>query len=242
MYLMRLDDASEYMDIDKWLRMEQLLDKYNVKPIFGIIPNNSDPDLLKYGKVDDFWELMQSWQNKGWIPALHGYTHVFETEEGGINPVNLRSEFAGLSFEKQCEKIMMGEKILLENGIKADIFFAPAHTFDDNTIKALKKVSNIRCVSDTIASNVYCKDDVFFVPQQSGKCRKLPFKVVTFCYHPNIMSDCDFFMLEESLKKMSFSKFEQEMLKKRKKGLFDRLLERIYFCLRIIKKNRFLFL
>ena len=46
--LLRLDDASEYMDVDKWRNMERILDKYNVKPLFGIIPANNDEKLLKY--------------------------------------------------------------------------------------------------------------------------------------------------------------------------------------------------
>ena len=48
MYLLRLDDASEYMDTGKWARTEKLLDKYGVKPIFGIIPHNEDPQLITY--------------------------------------------------------------------------------------------------------------------------------------------------------------------------------------------------
>ena len=52
-YLIRLDDASEYMDLDKWSRMEELLDKYNIKPIFGIIPDNQDPKLV-YFESEEF--------------------------------------------------------------------------------------------------------------------------------------------------------------------------------------------
>lgn len=55
MYLMRLDDASEHMDTDKWTRMEKLLDKYGIKPIFGIIPHNEDPQLITYENNPTFW-------------------------------------------------------------------------------------------------------------------------------------------------------------------------------------------
>ena len=41
-YLIRLDDACETMDLNKWLRMESLLSKYNVKPLIAVIPNNED--------------------------------------------------------------------------------------------------------------------------------------------------------------------------------------------------------
>lgn len=231
MYLMRLDDASEYMDIDKWTRMEDLLDKYGIKPIYGIIPNNQDTDLLKYGKVNGFWKLMQSWNMKGWCPALHGYTHVFQTEEGGINPVNNRSEFAGLPYEVQCKKIKSGYDILKENGINPAIFFAPAHTFDDNTIKALKDNTDIRIISDTIANDIYYKDEIYFVPQQSGRCRELPFKITTFCYHPNIMKNKDFELLEEFLKKhhQEFGMMSSVILKKRSFGISDSIFKKLYF-------------
>ena len=32
-YIMRLDDAAEKMDVEKWNRIELLLDKYNIKTI-----------------------------------------------------------------------------------------------------------------------------------------------------------------------------------------------------------------
>lgn len=231
---MRLDDASEYMDLKKWKRMEELLDKYGIKPIYGIIPANEDPELLKYGRVEGFWNLMISWKDKGWTPALHGYTHVFETNDGGINPVNRRSEFAGVSLERQRQKIRAGYSTLKEHGILPAVFFAPAHTFDTNTLVALKEESPIRIISDTVANNVYFDDGFYFIPQQSGHCRKLPFKVTTFCYHPNIMSDADFIALDSFFKsyRNKFVDASSLNMKKRYHGIFDQLLEKIYFIRR----------
>lgn len=231
MYIIRLDDASEYMDIVKWKRMEELLNKYDVKPIFGIIPANEDPELLKYGKVDDFWGLMTTWIEKGWVPALHGYSHVFETNEGGINPVNKRSEFAGVPLERQKEKISEGTRILMEHAITPCVFFAPAHTFDANTIRALKEASNIRIVSDTIAYDMYKGEDgITYIPQQSGRVRKLPFKTVTFCYHPNLMNDEAFENLEQFIEENrdSFSDLSIENVTRRK-NMLDKMLNWLYF-------------
>ena len=234
MYIMRLDDASEYMDLEKWKRMEQLLDKYGIKPIYGIIPANEDPELLKYGKVEGFWNLMTSWKEKGWAPALHGYTHVFETDDGGINPVNSRSEFAGVSLERQRQKIKEGYSTLKEHGILPTVFFAPAHTFDKNTLVALKEETPIRVISDTVANDVYYDDGIYFIPQQSGHCRKLPFKTTTFCYHPNIMDDAAFWDLEDFLKrnKSYFVQFNNMRLRMRKKSFLDCILKHIYFLRR----------
>ena len=55
-YIIRLDDASEIMNVSTWERIEELLDNYNIKPIVGIIPNNKDTLLNKMFKnqKDDY--------------------------------------------------------------------------------------------------------------------------------------------------------------------------------------------
>lgn len=231
MYILRLDDAAENMNWKNWQQIEKLLDKYNIKPIYGIIPNNMDIDLLKYDKVDNFWDEMNRWNDKGWIAALHGCTHVFETNEGGINPVNMRSEFAGVPLERQRKKIREGLNIMLKNGINPKIFFAPAHTFDMHTLDALRIESDIRIISDTIANNTYFAHGFYFIPQQSGKCRNLPFKVTTFCHHPNTMTEMDFIYLEKFLEKnhKKFINFSEVELNNRKISSFDKLLQKLYF-------------
>lgn len=229
-YIIRLDDAADRMDCNKWNRMENLLDKYNIKPLVGVIPNCKDEMMNKYEVDSGFWDKIRKWEEKKWTIALHGYEHVYYTTDGGINPVNKRSEFAGLSLEEQKEKIKKGIKIFNENGIEPQVFFAPSHTFDENTIIALKEESNIRIISDTIANDSYYYNGFTFVPQQSGKVRNLPFKINTFCYHPNIMTDNDFELLESFIVK--YRKYFMEFpikITNRKRGLIDNLLRIIYF-------------
>lgn len=241
-YIMRLDDASEYMDAAKWEKMENLLDKYKISPIVGVIPENQDPDMIGvYRKDCTFWNKVHSWNDKGWTIALHGYSHVFETNCGGINPVNDRSEFAGLSLENQKEKVRLGYAKLMKYGIKPSIFFAPAHTFDENTLRALKEESDICIISDTIANDVYYQSGFYFIPQQSGHVRKLPFKLCTFCYHPNIMTDEDFIKLEDFLEvygKKYFVRFSELKLKKKKATCFDKMLKVFYFARRYGKGKK----
>ena len=234
-YLVRLDDASDYMDVEKWQRMETLIDKYGIKPLVGIIPDNKDASLIYNYKQDlTFWNKVLSWKNKGWELALHGCYHKYTTKEGGINPVNKRSEFAGVSLDEQRKMIRHGIDILKQYGIVTNVFFAPSHTFDKNTLIALKEESNIRIISDTIANDVYFENDLYFIPQQSGRVRKLPFKLCTFCYHPNTMSDKDFENLETFLRKyyFKFVAVREIELKKRSKSLFDKLLHFMYFVKR----------
>lgn len=228
-YILRLDDASDYMDIEKWMRMERLLDKYQIKPIFGIIPKNGDESLVsKYQQNPEFWSLMHSWIDKGWIPAMHGYEHRYVTEDGGINPVNKRSEFAGLSYEEQAEKIRKGYQLLVEHDISPEIFFAPSHTFDENTLKAIKSETPIRIISDTVAWDVYKEGEFWFIPQQSGSVRKLLFKTVTFCYHPNTMSDKAYEELESFISKNHFITIEHVETNRRMK-MIDKILRFLYF-------------
>ena len=231
-YILRLDDASDYMDLEKWSRMEQLLDKYQIKPIFGIIPKNGDESLVsKYQQNPEFWTLMHSWIDKGWIPAMHGYEHRYVTKYSGINPVNKRSEFAGLPYEKQAEKIRKGYQILVKHDISPEIFFAPSHTFDENTLKAIKSETPIRIISDTIAWDVYKDGDFWFIPQQSGSVRKLPFKTVTFCYHPNTMSDKAYEELGSFVKKNRGNFIAVIDTKDKSLSIADRLLQKIYMSM-----------
>ena len=229
-YIIRLDDAADRMDYQKWDQMESLLDKYNIHPLVGVIPNCKDKMMDIYDVDPDFWDKVHQWEEKGWTIALHGYEHVYYTNEGGINPVNERSEFAGLSLEKQKLKIKNGVEIFHDHGLEPKVFFAPSHTFDLNTLEALKQESNIHIISDTIANKPYSRYGLTFVPQQSGRVRKLPFKVVTFCYHPNMMTQEDFEVLGSFLKTNCNNFFDFPVNEvERKKNVLDFLFSKLYF-------------
>lgn len=232
-YILRLDDACERRNRKNWERMEKLLDKNDIRPVVGIIPKCEDPLMEQYEYDENFWDRVEQWQRKGWTIALHGFNHLYISESGGMNPVNNRSEFAGVSYEEQERKITEGLKIFNSHGINPKVFFAPSHTFDENTLKALKHVSEVEIISDTIAYDAYWKYGFTFVPQQSGKVRKLPFKVVTFCYHPDMMTEKDFDELSAFLEKNGhlFTNI-LNCKSKRKENLFDRLLRKLYFIKR----------
>lgn len=229
-YILRLDDAAPHADWEKWERMEGLLDKYKTRPLVGIIPDCKDMKINKLGERKDFWEKVGIWKEKGWTIAMHGYDHVYITDDGGFNPVNHKSEFAGVPLEIQKEKIRKGVSIFREHGIEPKVFFAPSHTMDMNTIEALKQESKIRIISDTIANSSYRRWGMTFVPQQSGRMRKLPFKVVTFCCHPNMMDEKEFECLEVFFKKhwKDFCDFPLEE-SDRRETVYDRMLREFYF-------------
>ena len=49
-FLIRLDDIAENMNWDMMEKVTNLFDKFKIKPVLGIIPNNKDPELLSYPK------------------------------------------------------------------------------------------------------------------------------------------------------------------------------------------------
>lgn len=241
-YLIRLDDACPTMDAAKWQRMEGLLDRYGVRPMVGIIPANNDPKQKIDSEDVTFWNKVKTWENKGWSIALHGYDHCYISNDGmkGLNPLWERSEFAGVSLEKQKEKIREGVKIFRSHSIDPQYFFAPSHTFDGNTLRALKEESNIRIISDTIATKPYRKDDFVFIPQLGGHCTEMKIPGIwTFCLHPSTMRDENFDTTENFLKahKAEFISFSDLLLSRLKgKSIIDKLLSWAYFTRRKLRK------
>ena len=49
-FLIRLDDIAENMNWDMMKQATDLFDKYNIRPVLGVIPNNKDAKLLSYPK------------------------------------------------------------------------------------------------------------------------------------------------------------------------------------------------
>lgn len=240
-YLIRLDDACPTMNLDNWLRIEKILDETNVNPMVGIIPANKDSEQQISTTDPNFWDKVKEWENKGWAIAMHGYDHNFISDKGlfGLNPLWVRSEFAGLPFEEQKEKIRNGITIFRENGIEPKYFFAPAHTFDENTLKALREESNIRIISDTIATKPYRMKDFVFIPQLGGHCieMKIP-GIWTFCLHPSKMSNQDFITTENFIKshKNEMIGFDQLDLSNLKgKDFIGKIFSYIYFAKRKLK-------
>lgn len=241
-YLIRLDDACPTMDLKKWQRIEYILDAACILPMVGIIPANKDPEQQIDIADQNFWNKAKKWKEKGWTIALHGYDHYFISDAGlnGLNPLWARSEFAGLPLKFQKEKIRNGIAILRINGIDPKLFFAPAHTYDENTLNALREESNIRIICDTIAIKPYRMRDFVFIPQNGGgRCAEIKIPGIwTFCLHPSTMKDEDFIKTEYFLKShmnafIGFDRLDLSNLKG--KNIMGKLISYIYFAKRRLK-------
>ena len=236
-YIIRLDDACPNMNKEKWDRIEAILDKYDIKPIVGIIPKCEDMELKKNKIINDFWEEYAiKWQEKKWIIAQHGLKHNLNTY--------IRTEYVGKTYEQQKQNLIEGNRILKKHNIRPICFFAPAHTFDDNTIKACIELDFFKFISDGVAMYPYKYNNMFFLPNIFDTPHKiLPFGIYTFVFHPNNMKDKDYEYLEIFIKK-NRNKFDVELnellvkYSSRKRNIIDIFIQFLIELMRKIKGTK----
>lgn len=189
--LLRFDDICPTMDFGRFHMAMELMDSVGVKPLIGVIPECKDPDLQIEPYHYDFWDFVKSLQSKGYIVAMHGLYHVFDTNCRGMVNEGFKSEFAGHTYEEQYRKIKKGKEILEEHGITTDIFFAPAHSYDKNTIKALAD-NGFRYMSDGKSSKSYTMYGVKCIPCRSSgvpKFKKNKYYTAVFHAHEWVRED-----------------------------------------------------
>jgi len=237
-YIIRLDDACPTMNKSNWNRIEKLLNFYNIKPIVAVVPNNQDENLMIDEVDKEFWEKVKNWQQKGWEIALHGYEHKYATQAKSIVPINDYSEFAGVTLEKQCEKIKEGIAIFKKYNISTRVWVAPAHSFDENTIKALKAESDITIISDGIAFAPFWEYGMHWIPQQVWKFREMFFGTWTGCFHPDTMGEQEFIRLENFIKKNAtkFIAIDDLTFNTRVKNMIEQFFEKRYW--KMLAKKR----
>jgi len=202
--LIRIDDIAENMNWELMDKSEKLFDKYKIKPLLGIIPENKDPELRTHPHNSEFWKRVKIWRDKGWEISMHGYTHVYSQRTKKKDYFNYggQSEFFGLSYNSQIDRIKLGIKKFKDNGINVRSFFAPNHTYDINTFKALND-SGIKIVIDGYGLFPFHKFNLFFVPQLFYKEIILPIGIQATQIHLNNWNDKDFEKFEKLISKNS---------------------------------------
>ncbi len=190
-YLIRIDDICPTMNWAVWRAVEDVLVRYNISPLLAVVPDNQDPHLQITPARVDFWDCVRRWQALGWTIGLHGYRHSYVTRESGLLGINSFSEFAGLPEAEQLAWLRAALDIFRREGVSTDLCVAPAHSFDAATLRALIQVG-IRTVSDGFSLFPYTDPQgLFWVPQQLGRFRRLPFGVWTICLHTNAWLTAD---------------------------------------------------
>ena len=233
--LIRFDDIAPNMSWEMMDKCQKLLNYYDLKPVMGVIPDNQDNELLKYPKRENFWEIVKKWELNDWSIAMHGYNHLYDKETNKKDFFNYggRSEFFGHSYEDQLSKIKKGLEIFQKNNIQIDTFFAPNHTYDRNTFKALKN-SGILKIIDGYGLMPYSFNGIKFVPQLFYKLHILPFGIQSTQIHINYWSDKDFINFKKFIEKhhkkvisadFAFSKISNSYLHKIINSTFEKLLK-----------------
>jgi predicted deacetylase len=228
-YLLRLDDACETMDHGRWDAIEALLDRLGIRPIVGITPDNRDPDLVR-GHVDPaFWDRVRRWQVKGWSIAMHGLHHRLHHIERGAQyiPFHSRSEFAGLDEAAQAALVARAWGLFEARDVRPSIWMAPAHSFDECTLRAIRRETPIRVISDGLARNYFHEGEFTWLPQQLWWPRPRASGLWTICLHPNGMSDGEIAelatLLEAPYYRHRMVAASQLELGRRHRNLFDRV-------------------
>lgn len=234
-YIIRIDDACPTMDREKWLLFEQMFDRLDIKPIVAVIPDNNDSKQVLSPDTGGFWETVNRWKEKGWEIALHGYDHVYTTREKGLVPLNQKSEFAGLPLEKQEEKIRAGIEIFRNHGLTPRVWVAPSHTFDMNTLYALKKNTSINIISDGISFRPFRRYGFTWLPVQLWRVRRIPMGLYTICYHPSATPIERIRQEGDRLRLISNNIISVDEILKRScptYGILDRLFQAFFIALR----------
>tara|TARA_B100000700_G_scaffold327971_1_gene444219 strand:- start:449 stop:1216 length:768 start_codon:yes stop_codon:yes gene_type:complete len=240
--LIRIDDIAENMNWDLMEKTELLFEKYGVKPVLGVIPENKDSELLNYPRKNDFWDKVRVWKNKGWEIAMHGHTHVYDKTCKNEDYFNYGggSEFFGHTLENQTLKIQKGLEKFSTEKIKIRTFFAPNHTYDKNTFAALKNCG-INEVIDGYGLMPYTEHDIKFIPQLFYKIVFLPFGIQSTQLHLNYMNDDDFNKFADFVRKNSKKIITYDYALKKINNnfaylLLKKILIKILKLKRIIKK------
>lgn len=242
--LIRFDDICPTMDYSQFKKATDLLDKYNVHPLIGVIPECQDEELLIEEYHSDFWNYIKELEKKGYKIAMHGFNHVYDTKTRGNINCGFKSEFAGHSFIKQYEKIKKGKEILEFHNVYTDVFFAPSHSYDDNTLRALSKCG-FKYISDGYSKKIIRRYGIKCVPCRTTGVPKIKNKgnyTAVFHAHEWVRSDKAhaYNELENLLKKYSNSIKDFDIFVNQPQGNYaiQNIIEKVtVFYLRYIKSK-----
>ncbi|MBO6008379.1 MAG: DUF2334 domain-containing protein [Lachnospiraceae bacterium] len=161
--LVRLEDICPTLDRKKFEIFRQFFDETGIKPLLCVIPENRDPKLVKDNVNRDFWNFVRELKAEGYGIAMHGTYHLATGKSIGLISGDVSTEYAGMSYDSQLKKLREGKHILAQQDLDTEIFAAPNHSYDLNTIRACKKLG-INYFSDGMSRKPYMIEGVKFIP------------------------------------------------------------------------------
>jgi len=235
MYFIRIDDLRPWMDKEILENIISFFDKLNIKPLLAIIPD--------WPEDDEFWNVIKKLQSKWYVIWLHWFNHQLEknpVNSKSIIPIQNFSEFVWKSIEEQENKIKEWLEIFEKNWIKTNIFVAPAHWLDKNTLKVLKKYW-FKYVSDWFFLYPKKINWLIFLPQQLWQFRNIPFWYKTICLHLEDFESIENNYILENIKKnkekfADYEKFFHIKVENIFQKILNYIFEKIWFLLLKIKR------
>jgi len=184
-YLLRFDDICPSMNWTVWERIEALLRQHGIAPLVSVVSDNGDEGLTFGPPNEHFWDRVRTWEQWGWTIGMHGYQHRYVSADSGIMGIKKASEFAGLALEEQRAKLEAASEIFRREGVQPRVWVAPGHSFDHNTVRALKAIGLCVISDGFFVSPRLDPDGMLWIPQQLWRFRWLPFGIWTVCVHHN---------------------------------------------------------
>ena len=232
----RIDDVSLYMNWENFHHIVRMFEKNSIKPLLGVIPDNQDSELCRLTYNSDGWNEIIQLQESGWMISQHGYRHLYSTKDPGILGINKYSEFAGIDYSTQYNMISEGKKLLDQIGLASNIFMAPAHSYDKNTLIALKQLG-FKYVTDGYSIFPYENNSLKFIPCQSSRPINGLMGIMTVCLHPNTMVESDFEKLNKWIAGNNHKICDySDSLNYPSYGMLSKTIEKLVLSLRYAKK------
>lgn len=176
------------MSWKNFIAVKKPIESLGIRSILGVVPENRDPSLQYSPQKSDFFDLLRKFHHYGDAIVQHGTYHCYTSNDSGILGINSRSEFSGLSYIEQFELIRAGKNILQNQQLWEPYFMAPAHSFDANTIKALRDLNFIG-VTDGFGFFPYIHSGLKFIPALTSSPFNVGFGYCTICLHTNTMTE-----------------------------------------------------
>lgn len=189
-YLLRIDDLCPTVSAERWHRLQWLIEAFCLQPILAVVPDNRDPELQISPPDPFFWDSVRALQAAGAAIGLHGYRHLCASRGRSMIDLHRLSEFAGVPATTQRAWISEGIRILRGHGLNPNIWVAPRHGFDANTLFALRE-EGVFALSDGFARAPFLLSGFTWIPQQLWAPVEKHSGLWTICIHPNTAGETE---------------------------------------------------